>query len=193
MRVASVFEEREPLGDLLSESMVTEYCLLGALQPDATYPLSPSPLRVFTDRYDLLFPSNLADAVLECCVRFGWAKQLDFDGYESPQGEIDLLGQADAAGAAIRSPCEVWRERSPAAERWMTLQRATLNRAASLELLHIASATYHFDPNEAEALGSYWRWIAPSGGLALAIIRQWESPYSVPARTTDRRSLLDGA
>lgn len=192
MKVAQVLEERERLGDLLSDARLTTFSLLGAVKPEGTYPASPAPIRIFSDRFDLLFPNDLAEAVLECCIRFGWATELDFEGYESAEAEINSM-RTDSPAAVIRSLCEVWRERAPHAERWMTLQRATLNRAASQELLQVASTTFHFEPHEAEELGRYWRWIAPSGGFQLAIIRQWEAPYSAPPRANGRRSLLDAA
>ncbi|MDP9974552.1 hypothetical protein J2W39_005821 [Variovorax paradoxus] len=192
MKVSHVFEHRERLGDLLADAKLTTFSLLGALQPEPNYPTSPAPIRLFSDRFDLLFPNDLAESVLECCVRFGCANELDFEGYDSAQAELNSM-RADAASAVIRSPWEVWRERGPHAERWMTLQRATLNKAAALDLLQIASTTHHFEANEAEDIRRYWRWIAPSGGFQLAIVRQWESPYTSVVRSSGRRPLLDAA
>ncbi len=189
MKFKEVMTETEVEGELMSDARLDTISMLGALHPEANYPANPGALRVFSDRYDLLIPNALADAINECCIGFGWSKELDFDGYTDARSEIDIMGEANSPTAIFRLPCELWRERGPRAERWMTLQRTTLNRAAAVQIVSVASGTQHFTEEESALLLARWRWFTASGGCQVVIVRQWESlsPF-VPSR---KRVLVD--
>jgi hypothetical protein len=189
MKLDEVMMEAEVEGELMSDTRLDTITMLGALHPDVNYPSSPGALRVFSDRYDVLIPNALADAINECCISFGWAKELDFEGYTDARSEIDVMAETTSPCALLRSPCELWRERGPRAERWMTLQPTTLNRAAAVQIVNVASGTQHFTEEESALLLAHWRWFSASGGCQLVIVRQWEcSSPRVPSR---RRVLVD--
>ena len=193
MKLLHVLESQEPIGELLASTGLKSLYLFGALCPEAAYPVSPAPIGIFSDRFDMMLPSVVGDSLLECAAAFGWTNELDADGYKSARDEIPTHYEMTMPVCVGRSPLQLWRERGPGGERWMTLQKFTANRAAALELLRIASRTNHFPRDVALVVEAYTGWLSCCGGFQLAVLRQWEDPAMTCDEPTEQRLLNDGS
>ena len=191
MKLSSILENREPEGELLSGVGLRSLHLFGALNSEADYPLSPAPISVFSDRFDLMLPAVVGNAILECATAFRWTTELDSEGYRSASDEISPKYQLSIPLCIGRSPLELWREREVGGERWMTLQRLTANRAAALKLLRVAARTKHFPSDVALLVEAYTGWFSCCGGFQLAVLRQWEDPAMTCDEPTAQRLLND--
>ena len=193
MKLRHVLESQEPIGELLGNTGLRSLYLFGALCPEAAYPLSPAPIGIFSDRFDIMLPSVVGDSVFECAGAFGWTTELDADGYQRARDEIPTHYEMTMPVCLGCSPLQLWRERGPGGERWMTLQRLTANRVAAQEILRIASRTNHFQKNVARVIEAYSGWLCYCGGFQLAVMRQWEDPAMTCDEPTEQRLLNDGS
>lgn len=192
MRLLHVLESREPDGELLASVGLTSLYLFGALYAEAAYPMSPAPISVFSERFDLMLPPIVGESILECATAFGWTTELDANGYQRGHDEISSQYEMTSPSCMGRSPVELWRERGPGGgERWMTLQRLTANRAAALELLRIAARANHFPTDVARVMEAYTGWLTCCGGFQLAVVRQWEDPLVTCDEPAEQRLLND--
>jgi hypothetical protein len=161
--------------------------LLGAVSAEENYPMSPGPIRVLSEKYDLVVPPPLGEALLECAESFNWVVDIEPDMQE----RIDAALQLPLPEVLVWPACEVWRETGRSGERWMLLHRFTFNRIAAIEVLRIAGRTSHFMENTSRYIESHWRWFAASGGLNLAVIEQWTTREMPCSEMSGRRTLHD--
>ena len=191
MKLHHVFENQEPEGELFSGVSLRSLHLFGALSPDLEYPTSCTPICVLSDRFDLMLPPVVGNAILECAMSFKWTTELDAKDYRSATDEIQAQHQITTPLCIGRSPYRLWRKREVGGVRWMTLQRLTANRASALELLRIAACTNHFPKDIARVVESYHSWLSSCGGFQLAVLRQWEDPAMTCDEPTAQRLLND--